>query len=92
MNHIDEHETLSIPTNCQRCGGKLVYIPWNTHVDVAFCDDVDCPKYRQPISIPLGAHKGEVVKPAKNPEPTSKIRDSVLSLRERLMNRLNKIE
>jgi len=44
---------------CGICRSFLIRLKWNSRVDVLVCDNVGCPKYRQPAG-PVGGNQGAV--------------------------------
>lgn len=57
---------------CDLCKQPLKTIEWNTSVDISFCDNIHCDRWRNPIAVPKGSakqYRQEVKATRKKTEP-----------------------
>lgn len=94
----NEHIDICHLVHCSKCGAKLKYMPWNTRVDIAVCDNYLCQAFRHPTSIPLEADRAEKKQKAdrvekKQTEPSlSKTSASLSSLRKKLKSSMESLD
>ena len=42
---------------CERCGGPLTREEWNSNTDVVICNNLQCVRFRSPVSVPVSEQK-----------------------------------